>query len=118
MTTNIEPLSPSAIIGVFIERSRRRFEDGISVSDFAGIFFDCMKLAVEAVDVLPIQGELRKAMVLDFAADIFETFTPLLIPAVATPVWFFAKPAAKKFFLLFASGLVEAILPVVREGGK
>lgn len=116
--TPMEPLSPSAKIGVFIERSRRRFEDGISVSDFAGIFFDSMKLAVEAVDVLPIKGELRKAMVLDFADDIFETFAPMLIPPMALPFWFFAKPSIKKFFLLFASGIVEHILPMIREGGK
>lgn len=116
--TPMEALSPSAKIGVFIERSRRRFEDGISISDFAGIFFDSIKLAVEAVDVLPIQGELRKAMVLDFSEEIFETFTPLLIPPMALPFWFFAKPSIKKFFLLFASGIIEHILPMIREGNK
>jgi hypothetical protein len=111
-------LSPSAQIGQLIERSRQRFADGMQLADFAGIFLDAMRLSIAAVDAIPMEPAARKALVVEFAGDIFDQFAGKLIPPMAWPFWLLARSTVRAAFLAFAGGVIESLLPVVREASK
>ena len=99
----------------FMQRTSRRFADGISVSDFATTFIDLMRLAIVTLDTVPIPGEKRKQMVLAWAGDLFDSLTPRLVPSVAWPFWLMARPIARATFVAFAAGVIESLLVIVRE---
>ena len=73
-----------------------------------------MRIAIEAVDTLTVEGSEKRVIVLDLGAVIFENFADLVIPLPLKPVWWLVRPAFKSLSLSLASGAIEALLPIVR----
>lgn len=114
--TEIEKLAEaSLLLGRYMSGVRAKFSDGITMSDFGTTAVDGLRLAIAAVDSLPIDGERRKQMVVEFAGVLFDALTPKLIPVIAWPLWLPIRSSVRAAFCLFASGAVEALLPLVRE---
>ncbi len=114
MTFLDDPMPPSRL-GKFMQEVNERAKDGISLQDFSAIFFGGLRLAVAAVDAIPIEGVERKRMVMHFAGTLFDKYADKMIPIYVYPFWFVVKPAAKMLLMSLAAGAVEAILPLVRE---
>jgi len=111
----LDNVTPSSRLGVFLADVSKRAEDGLSLQDFSAIFFGGVRLAIAAVDGIPIEGSERKRMVMHFAGTLFDKYADKVIPIYAYPFWIVVKPAAKMLLMSLAAGAVEAILPLVRE---
>lgn len=89
--------------------------DGVSFADVATILFGGMRIAVVALDGLPIENSKRRELVLQVADKLFDIFAPLAVPLPLRPAWFLLAPSARKITQTFISGGIEFLLPLVRE---
>lgn len=113
--TFLNSVTPASRLGKFIKEVNERAADGLSLQDFSAIFFGSLRLAIAAVDGIPVEGIERKKMVMDFAGTMFDKYAAKMIPIYVYPFWVVIKPAARMLLMSVASGAVEAILPLVRE---
>tara|TARA_Y100001973_G_C5086894_1_gene275351 strand:- start:194 stop:568 length:375 start_codon:yes stop_codon:yes gene_type:complete len=101
-------------VSAYISAAKLRAADGITISEVCELIVSAMRLAIDAVDELTVEGSEKKTIVLDLVAVLFDQFADMVIPLPAKPVWYLLKPAAKSLALTLASGAVEALLPIVR----
>jgi len=111
-------MTPSSRLGMFINEVNERASDGLSLQDFSAIFFGSLRLAIAAVDSIPVDGVERKKMVMEFAGTIFNKYADRIIPLYLYPAWLLVKPAVRLLLMSIAAGAIEAILPLVREVPK
>lgn len=109
-----EALLLSERVQRFVESTIVAAKDGITVSEFARLFVEAIRLAVAAMDALPLPGEERKAAVMAFAGQVFDLLADKCVPAVAWPAWVLLKPAARSLAVSLSGGIIEAILPLIR----
>lgn len=109
-----DPMPPSRL-GKFLQDVNERAKDGLSLQDFSAILFGGVRLAIEAVDAIPVEGSERKKMVMHFAGSLFDKYADKVIPIYVYPFWIVVKPAAKMLLMSLAAGAVEVLLPLVRE---
>lgn len=101
-------------IRAFIQRAKGIAADGLTVSEFAGLAVDLLKLAIKAVDAVPTDGPAKKSFVLEAVALLFDGIADRLVPWPALPFWYVAKPVVRSVVLAVASGAIESLLPLVR----
>lgn len=111
----LDEAAASVKLSKFLRDTESRFSDGITLSDFGQTFFDGLRLAVSGVDAIPVDGSERKILVLSWSAAFFDLIAPKLIPSIGWPLWLIVRPAVRSAFVSFASGAIEALLPLVRE---
>jgi hypothetical protein len=87
--------------------------DGITISEFAEMATGLLRVAMTAVDSIPIDGPSKKAWVLDAVAMLFDNVSDKMIPTLAWPLWAILRPGIRSLVLAAASGAVEAILPIL-----
>jgi len=88
--------------------------DGLTWAEFGELLVGLLRLSVQAVDVLNVPGEQKKAVVMEAAAALFDAVADKAVPTVLWPFWVLARPAVRSLVLALASGAVEQILPMVR----
>mgnify|MGYP005687250971 CR=1 FL=1 len=113
--TFLDSITPASRLGMFLSDVNKRASDGLSLQDFSAIFFDSLRLAISAVEAIPVEGTERKKMVMDFAGTMFDKYADKIIPIYVYPFWIVVKPAARMLLMSVAAGAVESILPLVRE---
>lgn len=101
-------------IRAFIQRSKGIAADGLTVSEFAGLAVDLLKLSMKAVDAVPTEGPAKKTFVLDAVGLLFDGVADKLVPWPALPFWYLARPIVRSVVLAVAAGAVESLLPLVR----
>lgn len=98
----------------YIQRAKGIAADGLTITEFAGLSVDLLKLAMAAVDALPTEGAAKKTFVLEAVGLLFDGVADRLVPWPAYPVWMLARPVVRAVVLAVASGVVESLLPMVR----
>lgn len=88
--------------------------DGITLSDFAEMVVGLLRVAMAAVDAIPIDGPGKKAWVLESVGMLFDAVADQCVPLVVWPLWMLIRPAVRSIVLAAASGAVEAILPLLK----
>lgn len=99
----------------FVRHAKGIASDGLTISEFAGLAVDLLRLSIAAVDAIPTEGAGKKAFVLESVAMLFDGIADRLVPWAAWPVWIIAKPAIRGIVLAVASGAIESLLPLVRS---
>lgn len=98
----------------YIQRAKGVAADGLTITEFAGLAVDLLKLSMAAVDSLPSDGAAKKTFVLEAVGLLFDGIADKLVPWPAYPLWVVARPVVRAVVLAVASGVVESILPMVR----
>ena len=101
-------------VTAYIAQCRIAAADGLSVAELAELIVAAMRLAIAAVDHLEMAGEVKRQIVADLAATLFDEFADLLVPAMLRPMWWLVKPTLRTFVHAAAAGAVDALLPLVR----
>jgi hypothetical protein len=101
-------------VEAYLEVAKQRASDGISLSEFSELTLSGLRVGIAAIDTLQVAGSEKKKIVVDIAGTIFDSLADLCIPAVARPVWWLVRPAARSLVLSLAAGAVESLLPLVR----
>jgi len=101
-------------VAAYLSAAKLRASDGLTISEVCELTVSAMRIAIEAVDTLSVEGSEKKVIVLDLVAVIFENFADLVIPLPLKPVWWLVRPAFKSLALSLASGAIESLLPLVR----
>ena len=101
-------------VAAYLSAAKLRAADGLTISEVCELTVSAMRIAIEAVDTLTVEGSEKRVIVLDLVAVIFENFADLVIPLPLKPVWWLVRPAFKSLSLSLASGAIEALLPIVR----
>ena len=99
----------------YIVAARLKARDGLTVSELSELIVSAMRIAIAALDSIPVDGAQRKAIVIAFVGDMFDEFSDKVVPLVAWPVWIVAKPTVRIVALAVASGATEALLHIVRS---
>lgn len=100
----------------FLANAKKLAEGGLTVAEFGELLVSLLRLTVKLADGYEVSGEQKKAWVLEIVGVFFDGVADGLIPVYAKPVWVMLRPAAKSLVLSLASGAIESILPLVREG--
>ena len=98
----------------FILNAQERAADGITISDFSEIAIDLLRLVIATLDTIPADNASKKAWAISAVAMLFDELADKCVPVVAWPVWMIVRPAVRQLVLLAASGVIEAMIPIVR----
>lgn len=104
----------AAACRAFVDRAKSQAADGLTVSEFAELTADLLRLAVSMLEAIPTDGPSKKAMALEAVGLLFDSVADRLIPALAWPVWLIVKPGVRQLVILAAGGVLESLIPVVR----
>ncbi len=105
-------------VRAFIKRAKGEAADGLNLAEFSSLATDLLRLAVAAVDSVPVDGVAKKAFVMNSVALLFDGISDRLVPTIMLPFWYLAKPIARQIVLAIASGAIESLLPLVRSSMK
>jgi hypothetical protein len=115
----IEAAKPLVTLGdkvkAYVAVARLKAADGLSIAELSELIVSAMRMAIAALDSIPVDGVERKAIVIAFVGDIFDEFADRVVPLPAWPVWIIAKPTVRIIALAIAAGATEALLPLVRS---
>jgi hypothetical protein len=119
---NEAPLTPERQIDTLAEKvrgyiveARLKARDGLTVAELSELIVSAMRIAIAALDSIPVDGAQRKEIVIAFVGDMFDEFADKVVPLVAWPFWIVAKPTVRIVALAVASGATEALLHIVRS---
>lgn len=101
-------------VKAFIIDAQDRAGDGLSVSDFAELVVELLRLVIATLDKIPAEGSAKRAWAVSAVAMLFDELADKAVPVVIWPVWMIVRPAVRQLVLLAAGGLVEGLLPLVR----
>jgi hypothetical protein len=101
-------------VAAYVSAAKLRAADGLTIPEVCELIVSAMRIAIEAVDKLSVEGSEKKTIVLDLVSVLFEEFVDLAIPLPLKPVWWLVRPAFKSLSLSLAGGAIEALLPIVR----
>lgn len=114
------PIAAAATVATVIEKIKAYVAscqslaaDGITVSEFAEMVVGLLRVSMDAVDAIPIDGPSKKQWVLDAVAMLFDGVADKAIPAYVWPLWLVLRPGIRSLVLAAAGGAVEAILPIL-----
>lgn len=101
-------------VKAFILDAQERAGDGITISDFAEIAVDLIRLVIATLDTIPAENSEKKQWAIAAVAMLFDELADKCVPVVAWPVWMIVRPAVRQIVILAASGLIEGMIPIVR----
>lgn len=101
-------------IRAFIDSSVAMAQDGLSISEFGELVVALLRVTVDAVDSIPIDGPSKKAWVLEAVALLYDAVADKAIPTPVYPLWLLVRSPVRSLVLAVASGAIESILPLVR----
>ena len=111
-----EPGSLEKKLRIFFLQVEQVLKDKkITLQEVVAVFLCGLRLAVQAVDDLPIEGGRRKILVMGAASRLFDTYAYLACPLLLKPFWFAIKPIVRPIALTAASGAVEFLIPTIRN---
>lgn len=92
----------------FIESTKLKAKDGLSLEEAFSILIDFVQLAVTLAKDLQNPGPEKRALVLHWVGVLFDTLAPL----VPVPVWYlpfqiFVRPLNRYIVLTVAAALLE-----------
>jgi hypothetical protein len=99
----------------YIVAARLKARDGLTVAELSELIVSAMRIAIAALDSIPVDGAQRKTIVIAFVGDMFDEFADKVVPLPAWPFWIIAKPTVRIVALAVASGATEALLHIVRS---
>lgn len=98
----------------FVTDAREKAEDGLTVSDFAELAVELLRLVIATLDTIPADNASKKAWAVSAVAMLFDELADKAVPVVLWPVWMVVRPAVRQLVLLAASGLIDGMIPIVR----
>ena len=101
-------------VTAYIAVARIKAADGLTISELSELIVSAMRIAIGALDSIPVDGAQRKAIVIDFVGDMFDEFADRVVPLAFWPVWLVSKPTIRIISLAVAAGATEALLPLIR----
>jgi len=102
-------------VRVFVAMARESAAGGISVAEFGELMLALLRICVAAADSIPAAGAERKAWVMEAAGVLFDEVADFMVPTIAKPFWLLFRPGVRSLVLSAVSGIVESLLPLVRE---
>ena len=116
-----QPLAAAASVSQVLEKIRAFVAtaqsvaaDGLTIGEFAELSVALLRVTIEAVESIPIDGPSKKAWVLEGIAMLFDAVADKAIPLALYPVWVLVRQPVRSLVLAVAGGAVESILPLVR----
>lgn len=111
-----EGLSLEAKLRLFFTEVEAVLKDKkITLQEVVAVFLCGLRLCVNTVEQLPIEGSRRKMIVMGAAKKMFEQYAYRACPLLLKPLWFIVEPIIKPIALSAASGAVEFLIPLVRN---
>lgn len=111
-----EPQSDIAsAVSAYIDAAKAAAADGLTWAEFGRLLAGLLRLGIAFADSLNVPGPEKKAIVLTAAAALFDAVAAACVPALAAPVWLFARASVRALVLALASGAVEVMVPLVRK---
>lgn len=101
-------------VSAYIVAAKLAATDGLTWAEFGELLLGLMRLAIRTADAMNVPGVVKKELVLEAVASLFDSVADRAVPAVAWPIWILAKPAVRQLVLALASGAIEQLLPLVR----
>lgn len=101
-------------IRAFIDSAVSMSQDGLTISEFGELAVALLRVTVESVDSIPIDGPAKKAWVLEAVGLLYDAVADKAIPLPLYPVWVLVRSPVRSLVLAVASGAIESILPIVR----
>lgn len=116
-----QPLAAAASVSQVLEKIRAFVAtaqsvaaDGLTIGEFAELSVALLRVTIEAVESIPIDGPSKKAWVLEGIAMLFDAVADKAIPLALYPVWVLVRQPVRSLVLAVAGGAVESILPLIR----
>lgn len=101
-------------IRAFIDSAIVMAQDGLTLSEFGELSVALLRVTIDAVDSIPIDGPSKKAWVLEAIGLLFDAVADKVIPLPIYPIWILLRSPVKSLVLAVAGGAVESLLPLVR----
>jgi hypothetical protein len=101
-------------IRAFVATAQTVASDGLTLGEFAELTVALLRVTIDAVDSIPIDGPAKKQWVLEGVGMLFDAVADKAVPMAVYPVWILVRPAVRSLVLAVAGGAVESILPLVR----
>lgn len=116
-----QPLAAAASVSQVLEKIRAFVAtaqavaaDGLTIGEFAELAVALLRVTIEAVESIPIDGPAKKAWVLEGIAMLFDAVADKAIPLALYPLWVLVRQPVRSLVLAVAGGAVESILPLIR----
>lgn len=101
-------------VTAYITAAKVKAADGLTWAEFGELLLGLLRIAIQAADLMQVPGVVKKELVLEAVASLFDSVADRAVPAVAYPLWIIARPAIRQLVLALASGAIEQLLPMVR----
>lgn len=101
-------------IRAFIDSAVTLAQGGLTISEFGELAVSLLRVTIDAVDSIPIDGPAKKAWVLEAVAMLYDAVADKVIPAPLYPLWLLVRSPVRSLALAVAGGAIESILPLVR----
>ena len=108
-------VDPWVRVLAFVTHARHVAGDGLTLAEFVELLVALVRMAMQIMVPLDVDGSAKKAWVLQAAGHLFDVAADRCVPAVVYPAWLVVRPWARIVVLAIASGTVEALLPTVRS---
>jgi hypothetical protein len=105
-------------VKAFIVLARVKAADGLTVAEFGELLVAMLRVAMDAAESIPADGEAKKAWVLEAVGLLFDDLADQCVPLLAWPVWVVIRPLVRQLVLAAAGGAIESLLPLVRIASK
>ena len=101
-------------VKAFVVTAGELAADGLSVSDFAELSVALLRICLDTLDTLPMEGTKKKAWAVNAIGLLYDEVADKIVPAWAWPAWMIVRAPLRQLVLLAAGGAIEQLLPLVR----
>ncbi len=105
----------AAKVNLFIDEMTAKAIDGLSLTEFVELLVAAMRICIESLETMMLDGPNRKIVVLSVVQTLFDRFSDSVVPIYLLPAWWIIKPAFRSLCLSLAAGTVEVLLPLIRK---
>jgi hypothetical protein len=103
-------------VRAFLDQAQTLSAGGITVSEFGQLLLALLRLASGTLDTMTgMTGAQKREIALQAVASLFDLVAVQAVPLAAYPVWLILRPAVRSAVLALSAGLLEQLLPLVRN---
>ncbi len=102
-------------VTAYVAEARNVAADGLTWVEFGELLLGLMRVAIQTADTLKAPGLVKRELVIEAMAALFDSVADRCVPAYLWPVWVLARPAVRQLLLAVAAGAIEQLLPLVRS---
>jgi hypothetical protein len=101
-------------VKAYITTAKLVASGGLTWIEFGDLLVGLLRLAITGAELFDLPGPVKKEIVLEAVAALFDSVADYAVPTMLLPLWLAARPAVRSLVLSLASGAIEQLLPLLR----